>query len=110
MPLDVVVDMLKRPGIISSAKDTGFADALTTAKEICEEINVETVLKGKRVRGKNCHFSYECADDPVSGAFKRMETTFFIVVADIVTSSLNERLKIMGEVNEKFKVLLKFKN
>ncbi|XP_042203379.1 uncharacterized protein LOC121853377 [Homarus americanus] len=37
-----------------------------------------------------------------------METTFFNVVVDTAISSLNERFKTLGEVNEKFKVLLGF--
>ncbi|XP_042240910.1 uncharacterized protein LOC121878653 [Homarus americanus] len=107
--LGVAVDLLKKTrDDIVSYRNTGFADALTIAKEICEAMSVDTVLKQKRLRTKKCHFSYECADEPVSDVLKRMETTFFNVVVDTVISSLNERFKTLGEVNEKFKVLLGF--
>ncbi|XP_042216871.1 uncharacterized protein LOC121862621 [Homarus americanus] len=109
MQLGVAVDLLKKTrDHIVSYRNTGFADALTTAKEICEAMNVDTVLKQKRLKTKKCHFSYKCADEPVSDALKRMDTTFFNVVMDTAISSLNERFKTLGEVNGKFKVLLGF--
>ncbi|XP_042212755.1 uncharacterized protein LOC121859856 [Homarus americanus] len=109
MQLGVAVDLLKKTrDNIVSYRNTGFAEALTIAKEICEAMNVDTVLKQKRLRTKKCHFSYESADEHVSDALKRMETTFFNVVVDTAISSLNERFKTLGEVSEKFKVLLGF--
>ncbi|XP_064087271.1 RANBP2-like and GRIP domain-containing protein 5/6 [Macrobrachium nipponense] len=51
MQLDVAVDFLKKAETsIVSYRDTGFADAQTSAKEICEEMNVEAALKQKRLR------------------------------------------------------------
>ncbi|XP_042236980.1 uncharacterized protein LOC121876109 [Homarus americanus] len=109
MQLGVAVDLLKKTrDNIVSYRNTGFADALTIAKEICEAMNVDTVLKQKRLTTKKCHFNYEYADEPVSDALKRIETTFFNVVVDPAISFLDERFKTLGEVNEKFKVLLWF--
>ncbi|XP_064109591.1 uncharacterized protein LOC135217555 [Macrobrachium nipponense] len=51
MHLDVAVDILKKAEtFLVSYRDTGFADAQTSAKEICEEMNVEVALKQKRLR------------------------------------------------------------
>ncbi|XP_042216761.1 uncharacterized protein LOC121862523 [Homarus americanus] len=53
MQLGVAVDLLKKTrDNIVSYRNTGFADALTIAKEICEAMNVDTVLKQKRLRTK----------------------------------------------------------
>ncbi|KAG7176215.1 hypothetical protein Hamer_G031176, partial [Homarus americanus] len=46
--LGVAVDLLKKTrDDIVSYRNTGFADALTIAKEICEAMSVDTVLKQK---------------------------------------------------------------
>ncbi|XP_076037997.1 uncharacterized protein LOC143023362 [Oratosquilla oratoria] len=48
MHLDVAVDILKKAETsLVSYRDTGFADAQTSAKEVCEEMNVEAALKQK---------------------------------------------------------------
>ncbi|XP_064115100.1 uncharacterized protein LOC135221210 [Macrobrachium nipponense] len=52
MHLDVAVDILKKAETsLVSYRDTGFADAQTSAKEICEEMNVEAALKQKLLKG-----------------------------------------------------------
>ncbi|KAL6486779.1 hypothetical protein MHYP_G00034050 [Metynnis hypsauchen] len=58
MQLDVVVDLLKKArDFLTSYRHTGFSDAQITAKEMCEEMNVEVVLKQKRLRSTKRHFS-----------------------------------------------------
>ncbi|XP_064113659.1 uncharacterized protein LOC135220370 [Macrobrachium nipponense] len=50
MQLDVAVDILKKAETsLVSYRDTGFADAQTSAKEIFEEMNAEAALKQKRL-------------------------------------------------------------
>ncbi|XP_059182372.1 uncharacterized protein LOC131961119 [Centropristis striata] len=111
MQLDVAVDLLKKTkDSLTSYRNTGFSDAQTTAKEMCEEMNVEAELKQKRLRATKRHFGYESPDEPIQDALKKMETTFFYVVVDTATSSLDERFQNLGEVNDKFGVLLNFHN
>ncbi|KAJ8402495.1 hypothetical protein AAFF_G00365780 [Aldrovandia affinis] len=51
MKLDVAVDLLKKTrDSLTCYRNTGFSDAQTTAMEMCEEMNVEAVLKQKRLR------------------------------------------------------------
>ena len=39
--------------------DTGFAAAQVSAKDMPEELNVEAVLKEKKLRSTRKHFAYE---------------------------------------------------
>ncbi|XP_071060220.1 zinc finger MYM-type protein 1-like [Pseudochaenichthys georgianus] len=109
MQLDVAVDLLKKTGdSLTCYRRTGFSDAQTTAKEMCEEMNVESVLKQKRLRSTKRQFGYESPDEPIDDALKNMEITFFNVVVDTALSSLDERFQHLEEVNNKFGVLINF--
>ena len=111
MQLDVAVDLLRKTtDSLTSYRTTGFSDAQTAAKEMCDEMNVEAVLKQKRLRTTKRHFGYESAEEPIDDALKKLETTFFNVVVDTALSSLNERFQNMADVNDKFGVLLNFPN
>ncbi|XP_064122488.1 uncharacterized protein LOC135226712 [Macrobrachium nipponense] len=106
---DVAVDILKKAETsLVSYRDTGFADAQTSAKEICEEMNVEAALKQKRLRTTKRQFSYEAPDEPITDALKKMEFSFFNVVVDMAIESLRERTGMMSDVAKKFSVLISF--
>lgn len=50
MQLDVAVDLLKKTrDSLDGYRSTGFSSAQATAKEMCEEMNVEAVIKTKAV-------------------------------------------------------------
>ncbi|XP_064078550.1 uncharacterized protein LOC135195979 [Macrobrachium nipponense] len=109
MHLDVAVDILKKAETsLVSYRDTGFADAQTFAKEICEEMNVEAALKQKRLRTTKRQFSYEAPDEPITDALKKMEFSFFNVVVDMAIESLREKTGMMSDVAKKFSVLINF--
>ncbi|QQP39921.1 Uncharacterized protein FKW44_013792, partial [Caligus rogercresseyi] len=111
MQFDVAVDLLKKTrDSLTSYRNTGFSDAQTTAKEMCEEMNVEAKLKQKRLRTTKKHFSYDSPDEHIHDALRKMETTFFNMVMDTAISSLDERFQNLGEVNRIFGVLLDFPN
>ncbi|XP_064106853.1 uncharacterized protein LOC135215830 [Macrobrachium nipponense] len=87
MHLDVAVDILKKAETsLVSYRDTWFADAQASAEEICEEMNVESALKQKRLRTTKRQFSYDAPDEPITDAF-----SFFNVVVDMAIESLRER-------------------
>ncbi len=75
-----------------------------TAKDICEEINVEAVLKQKRLRSTKHHFSFESHDEPFSDALRKLEFGFFNVVVDAATSAITKRFPHwkMWETNSGF--------
>lgn len=109
MLLDVAVDKLaKTRNSLVSYKTTGFSDAQTTATEMCKNMNVEAVLKLKRVRTKTRTFSYESPDEPIDNALKKMEVEFFNVLMDATLTSLDERFQSMQKVNDTFGVLTNF--
>ncbi|XP_076044803.1 uncharacterized protein LOC143027403 [Oratosquilla oratoria] len=78
MQLDVTVDLLtKAKTSLTNYRRIGFTSAQVSAKDMCEEMNVEAVLKEKRLRSTKRHFAYEVADEPIADAMKRLEITFF---------------------------------
>lgn len=94
MQLDVAVNLLESTtNRLLSYRDNGFAAAQDSAQTACEEMNVEAVLKEKRLQSIKTHFSYEAPDEPVRDALKRLETTFFNVVIDSAIASLDDRFK-----------------
>lgn len=109
MQLDFAVDLLKKTeAALVSYKGTGFASAQTSAREICEEMNVQVVLQQKRLRTTKRQFSYESPDEQVSDALKKMEISFFNVVVDVSIASLQERFQTLNEVQGNFGVLINF--
>lgn len=78
------------------------------AKDICEDMNVEAVLKQKRLRSTKHHFSYESHDEPFSDALRKLEVGFFNVVIDAATSAIKERFFTLENVGKKFGVLTNF--
>ena len=73
MQLDVAVGLIqKNKENVISYRATGFKDAQISAKETCEQMNTEAVLKQKRLRTTKRHFAYEMPDEPQSDAMKRL--------------------------------------
>ena len=66
MQPNVAIDLLKKTrDSMAFYRTTGFSDAQTTAKEMCEEMNVETVLKQQQLRTTKKHFAYESPEEPI---------------------------------------------
>ncbi|XP_034056012.1 uncharacterized protein LOC117535596 [Gymnodraco acuticeps] len=109
MQLDIAVDLLRKTEVsLVSYRSNGFASAQASAKDICGQMNVEAVLKQKRLRTTKRQFSYESPEEQVSDALKKLEVSFFNMVVDVSIASLQERFKALGEVEQKFGVLLNF--
>lgn len=92
---------------LSEYRQTGFANAQSTAKELCETLNIEPEQREKRLRSTKRQFAYEAADEPINDALKKLEVTFFNTVVDSALTSLQDRFETF-EVKEKFGVLLDF--
>ncbi|CAM4654085.1 unnamed protein product [Leuciscus chuanchicus] len=80
------------------------------ARDLCVEMNVDTVLKQKRLRKTKRQFSNESPDEPEGDALKKLEISFFNVIVDVSVTSLQERFKLLGDVEDKFGVLVNFPN
>ncbi|KAJ3615223.1 hypothetical protein NHX12_018791 [Muraenolepis orangiensis] len=111
MQLDVAVDLIATAKTsLTQYRASGFAAAQTTAKDLCEEMNIEAVLVQKRLRNTKRQFTYEAADEPLADALRSLEVTFFNVVVDAALNSLEERFDTMQNVKDNFGVLLNFNN
>lgn len=109
MQLDVAVGLIKKnKDNLVNYRATGFKDAQVSAKEICEQMDTEAVLKEKRLRSTKMHFAYEAADEPQIDAMKRLEVSFFNTVVDCSIQSLEDRFQSLGEFKDNFGVLLSF--
>lgn len=109
MQLDIAVNLISNAkASLTSYRETGFSEAQTTAKSICEEMNVEAVLKEKRLRNSKRHFSYEAPDEPVTDALKNLEVNYFNIVVDSAVASMIERFETLNQAKTKYGVLLNF--
>ena len=78
MQLDIAVRLIDNAKTsLSRYRHSGFAEAVSTAKDLCEAMNIEPELKEKRLRNTKRQFAYEAADKAFSDALKRLEVTFF---------------------------------
>ncbi|KAK0137692.1 Zinc finger MYM-type protein 1 [Merluccius polli] len=111
MQLDVALNFLRTAeASLVSYRSTGFASAQVCARDLCEEMNVDTVLRQKRLRKTKRQFSYESPDEPEGDALKKLEISFFNVIVDASVTSLQERFKLLSDVHDKFGVLVNFPN
>ncbi|XP_041860484.1 zinc finger MYM-type protein 1-like [Melanotaenia boesemani] len=109
MDVDLAVGLLKKTEQgLQNYRTSGFVTAQMAAKDICEDMNVEAVLKQKRLRSTKCHFSYESHDEPFSDALRKLEVGFFSVVVDAAILSTRERFSTLENVGNKFGVLKNF--
>lgn len=109
MQLDIAVQLISTAkASLTLYRDTGFSDAQTTAQSICEEMNVEPVLKEKRLRTTKKHFSYESSDEPVVDALRNLEVNFFNIVVDTAIASVDERFETLNKVKKQYGVVLNF--
>ncbi|XP_076049669.1 uncharacterized protein LOC143030406 [Oratosquilla oratoria] len=108
---DVATNLLKKTErALCDHRATGFVAAQMAAKDICEQVNVEAVIKHERLRSTKRHFSYKARDDPLNDALKKLEVTFFNAVIDAAMSAIQERFFTLENVGEKFGVLTNFHN
>ncbi|KAM3624160.1 uncharacterized protein V6R79_019961 [Siganus canaliculatus] len=109
MQIDVAMSLVQRnQKNLISYRATGFKDAQVSAKDMCEQMNTDAVLKQKRLRTTKRHFAYEMPDEPQADALKRLEVSFFNAVVDCSIRSLEDRFQSLQEVRSHFGVLLNF--
>lgn len=96
MQLDMAVDLLQKTrDCLTSYRNTGFSDAQTTAKKMCDEMNVEAELKQKQFRTTERHFGYESPDKFIQDALQKMETTFLMWLWILLTLHVMRDLRIL---------------
>lgn len=112
MQLDVAVKSLQ--GLLkflSQYRSSGFKGAITTAKELAENLDVLPVFKSRRISKKKRQFDYESRDD--NGIETRPEELckieVFLPIIDTALSSFENRLKHFEEISCTFDFLQDFK-
>lgn len=82
---------------LSLCRQSGFADAQLTGKQIRESLNIEPELKEKRLRSTKRHFGYEATDEPISDCsynhHKKSQELFMHVCVLLI---LNNNLRIFN--------------
>uniref|UniRef100_A0A8C8DNF5 Zinc finger MYM-type protein 1-like n=1 Tax=Oryzias sinensis TaxID=183150 RepID=A0A8C8DNF5_9TELE len=109
MQVDIAVNLLhKTETALRTYRATGFVAAETSAKVMCEEMNVKAALQKKRLRSTKHHFTYESSDKRLRDALKKLEVEFFNAVVDCTVSAIQERFKTLQSVGDTFCVLSNF--
>eukprot|EP00064_Thunnus_orientalis_P001995 superscaffoldBa00000138_g2000 len=93
---------------LTTYRETRFSEAQTTSKSISEEMNMDAVLKEKRLRNSKRHFSYEAPDETVTDALKNLEVNYLNILVNSAVTSMDERFETFNQVKTKYGVLLNF--
>lgn len=77
MQLDIAVRLINSAkGSLTKYRQSGFDEAVSTAKEQSETLNIEPELKEKRLKSTKRQFAYEAVDEPLNDALIKLEVTF----------------------------------
>uniref|UniRef100_A0A667XPW6 TTF-type domain-containing protein n=1 Tax=Myripristis murdjan TaxID=586833 RepID=A0A667XPW6_9TELE len=107
--LDIAASLIETAkASLTKYRQSGFSEAIATATELCETLNIEPELKKKRLRSTKKQFGYEAPDEPLNDAQKRLEVDFFNRVVDCALLSLQERFETLSQVRDTFGLLLDF--
>ncbi|XP_023696751.1 zinc finger MYM-type protein 1-like isoform X1 [Paramormyrops kingsleyae] len=110
LQVNVAVSLLEAEIALQNYRATGFVAAQSSAKDMCEEMNVEEVLTLKRLRSTDRLSSYESPDEPEHDALKNLEVNFFNMVVDSAIFAVKERFQTLGDVEKKFGILSSFQS
>lgn len=92
-------------------RENGFKDAITTAKGLAEELNIEPVFKPvKRIRRVKRQFDEIASDEPIECPQNTLEVEFFNPLLDVALVSMRERFGQLNEHSETWKFLYSLDN
>ena len=100
-------EMHTAQSFLQDYRQNGYNTAMVSAREIAEDVGVESALVEKRKRNRNRMFDYEAEDQssklPQESQFK---VNFFLHLVDHAIASLNDRFEQTHFVTEIFNFLL----
>ena len=107
--IDVVkTEIHATQSFLKNYRQSGYSSAVTSAREIAEDLGVESVFVQKRKRKKKRIFDYE-SKEQCTEASKESEclfkTNFFLQLVDRAIASLKDRFEQMHSVAEIFNFL-----
>lgn len=109
MQLDVAVGFIqKNKEHLVSQRTIGFKDTWVSAREICEQISTESVLKENRLWSTKIQKKYSAADEPQTDAMERLEVQFLMLWQTVASILQMAEFQPLEEVGDNFRVLLNF--
>lgn len=107
MDIAVCTEMLgKCCSFLERYRKTGFKEAITTAKGLAEELEVEPIFKqAQRIRRVKCRYDEYALDEPVSCPEKKFEVEFFNTLLDTAITSMKERFAQFDDFSQTWRFL-----
>ena len=96
--------------IFKNFREGGFASAATSAVEIAQELNIDTVFSHTRSGKKKRLFNYEAEDVEQVTSEERFKVNFFRQLVDRAIMSMQERFKLTHDVATVFSSLFSWSN
>ncbi|KAB2610837.1 zinc finger MYM-type protein 5-like [Pyrus ussuriensis x Pyrus communis] len=110
MHIDVAIDQLK--GLISVLdryKETGFEEAMSEAKKIASEMEIEPVFREKRIIRREKQFDESAREVATQSAIEAFRVDYFIYIVDQAQTSLHIRFEQFQKYEETFGLLFNLK-
>ena len=88
-------------------RQNGYSTAMVSAREIAEDVGIESTFVEKRKRNRNRMFDYESEDQSSElSQESQFKVNFFLHLVDHAIASLNDRFEQTHFVSEIFNFLL----
>ena len=104
--IDVVkTEIHATQSFLKNYRQSGYSSAVTSAREIAEDLGVESVFVQKRKRKKKRIFDYESKEQCTEASKESeslLKTNFFLQLVDRAIASLKDRFEQMHSVAEIF--------
>ncbi|CAD0206693.1 unnamed protein product [Chrysodeixis includens] len=109
--LSKCTEMLKKCcTFLEEYRNTGFKSAISTAKELAEELEVEPVFKAtKRIRFVKRQADETARDEPIVSPEKKFEVEFFNSLLNATLISVDERFEQFNEYSDCWSFLYNIK-
>ena len=90
-------------------REDGFETAITIAKEISKELEIEPVFKETRVRKRKKQFTYEGDEEGIVDEEKKFRINYFNQIVDMAIVSMEKRFEQLRMHHATFGFLYKFR-
>jgi hypothetical protein len=94
MHIDVAINQLKTLiDFFKNYRETGFATAMSSVKEITKELEIEPVFQEKRVIRRKRHFDENVDHEITQSVEKSFRIDYFLFIVDQAISSIEQRFE-----------------
>lgn len=117
IPLDEAMRILNETKeFLLKYKTTGFTSAVSTAKELAEELEMTASdmkfesESSMRRRKKTKQFAYEAQDEPIVNPEDKFRISFFLVLMDQAIVSFGQRFSQLSDYHQRFSFLFNIRD